>query len=196
MTYNDWLIKLTNTMQIRSTNYRLSQNDITLMANNVYEEIALECAIGFIRQEVIIDKTVDTYNLDALYTAVANEVPLNTMSIYDQDNNPLDKSCKEINENVFKFNKFMHEDTNEVILDFLDGQTIFFYRQVIPDIETLSARNQVLIFNAMIEGIMWYTHDAIPNPTSSNSPEGDTNMYYQRFYKAKQTIIKQLPQRM
>ncbi len=196
MTYNDYIIKLTDTMKIRSTNYRLTQSDITIMANNIYEEIALECAIDFFRQTVVIDKTIDTYDLDSLYVTIGKEIPLSVISIKDHNGDSLDKVCREVGSNVFRFSKFIDESINEAILDYLDGETIVFNRQVIPDIESLSTKIQTLIFNAVIEGIMWYTHDSIPNPTASNSPAQETNVHYQRYSDAKKLLKNNLPQRI
>lgn len=196
MTYNDYLIKITNTMKLRSSNYRMTQNDIIYLANNVFTEIGTEVVLEFIPQEVLIDKTIDTYDINALYTQVGNEIPLDVMSIYDHNGDAADELFKEITPNVFRVNTKLHQDVNDLTLDWMNGETCIFYRQVIPDIETLSNKLQTLIFNALIEGMLWYVHDNIPNPTSSNNPQAETNLYYQRYYKARETLKNILPQRM
>ena len=46
----------------------------------------------------------------------------------------------------------------------------------------------------MGEGLIFYTQDALPNPTGSNSPVGETNYHFQRFTQAKERLRNQLPQ--
>lgn len=196
MTYNDYLIKITETMKIRSSNYRLSQNDIIYLANNVFTEIGTEVVLEFIPQRVLIDKNVNEYDINALYTQIGNEIPLDVMSIFDYNGDSIEDKFKEIEPNVFRVNTSIYEGTNDLILDWLHGEECVFYRQVIPDIETLSTKLQTLIFNCLIEGMMWYTQDNIPNPISSGNPQSETNLYYQRYYKARENLKNLLPQRM
>lgn len=196
MTYNDYLIKITNTMKLRSSNYRMTQNDIIYLANNVFIEIATEVVLEFIAQSVTIDKNINEYDIDNLYTQVGAEIPLDVMSIYDFNGDSIAKEFKEITPNVFRVNRTIFEETNELILDWLDGEDCIFYRQVIPDITTLSTKLQMIIFNALIEGMLWYTQDNVPNPTSSGTPQQETNLYYQRYYKARENLKNLLPQKM
>lgn len=196
MTYNDYLIKITNTMQIRSTDYRLSQNDITILANNIYQEIALECTLGFIQQEVLIVEDQQVYDLNDLYTQVGNELPLGVMSIRDDKGNNKDNFFVDMGNNVFKISKYVWEYPEDEFFREYAGRYITFNRQVIPDIEALDYKQQTLLFNPIIEGIMWYVHDAIPNPTSSNSPAQETSNHYTMYQNAKKILKNQLPQRI
>ena len=97
-------------MQLRSTNFRLSQNDIILMTNNVFEEIAIECALDFIQQEVLIDKEVDEYDIEALYTQVGSEIAMDVMSIMDDKGWDVADYFIEIGRNKFKANLYINEE--------------------------------------------------------------------------------------
>lgn len=196
MTYNDYLIKTTETMKIRSSNYRMTQNDIIYLVNNVFTEIATEVILKFNKQEVLMSADQKEYDLDSLYTPSGNEILLDVMSIRDSNGLEISELFNEVSPNVFQYKDFVHDDTVELFMDMYDAETITFWRQEIPDIETISSKIQTIIFNALVEGILWYTHDNIPNPVSSNSPQGETNMYYQRYYKARENIKNLLPQRM
>ena len=183
-------------MQIRSTNFRLSQNDIILMASNVFEEIAIECALDFIQQQVLISKDIDEYDVGALYSQVGSEVAMDVMSIRDDNGWDIANYFVEIGRNKFKANLFINEEKNYRFLEEYDGRYITFNRQVVPDIESISDKTQTLIFNTMLQGIMFYTQDAIPNPTGDQSAMAETNLYYQRYFQAKKNLVKLLPQRI
>lgn len=196
MLYTDWLIKITETIKIRSTNFRLSQNDIIYMVNNVYDEIGLEVNLDFVQQRVLIDKNTDVYDIDALYVAVANELPTDVMSIQDDNGYDLTKYFNQLGRNKYKANQYMNEEKNYRFLSEYDGDYITFNRAVVPDIETLSVRLQTTIFNAVVQGIIFYTEDAIPNPVGDNSAATEANIQYQRYFQAKKNLIKILPQRI
>lgn len=196
MTYNDYLIKITETMKIRSTNYRLSQNDIIYLANNVYQELAMEIHLGFISQNVIIDQDTIVYDIGALYTTIGNETALDVISIRDDEGFDVSRYFREKDVYVFTVDRFTLESENDRFLKDQDGREITFVRRVIPDIETLDLRIQTLIFPAIIEGMLMYTHDSIPNPTANNSPAQETAQHYGMYEKQKLLLINQLPQRM
>lgn len=196
MTYNDYLIKITETMKIRSTNFRLSQNDIIIMVNNVYDEIGLEVNLDFIQQQVLIDKDTDEYDIDDLYTQVANELPTDVMSIQDENGYDLTKYFNPLGRNTFKVNRYLNEEKNYRFLTEYDGKYMTFNRAVVPDIETLSVRLQTTLLKAIVQGLMYYTEDAIPNPVGDTSAMSESNIQYQRYFKAIESLKKILPQRI
>lgn len=195
MTYANYIARITETMKIRSTNYRLTSNDIIYLANSVFTEIAQECTIDVVRQKVTMH--IDTYEYDtnALYVPVGNEIALGVMSIRDKDNESVGRYFTNDGGGVFTLSRFVSDEVNDAFLKHYDGEDITFNRAVIPDIETLDYRQQMLIFNALIEGMMMYTHDAIPNPTSSNAPSTETGQHYSMYQNAKALLKSQLPQR-
>ncbi len=196
MTYSDFIIKLTNTMKVRSTNYRLTQDDITILARNVFDEIAAEVVLDVYQQEVLIDQAINTYDLDALYTQIGHEVLLSVMSIFDDSGYDVGGFFRNKGHNVFVVDKMIFDCTNDAFLEDQKDRYITFNRQFIPTIEEIDSKLQNLVFNAMIEGMMWYTHDSIPNPVSSSSPAQETNAHYQRYSAAKKLLKNNLPQRI
>jgi len=190
MTYNDYLIKITETIKIRSVNYRLSQNDIIYMTNNVYTEIAIDLNMDPFEQSVTMDKDVFEYDLDALYTPVGNEILLDTYKILDTQGIDRGSFFNSPSKNVF----VVKEGQQECFMEEYDEDDIVFYRNQIPDIEALDNKVQILLFEAIINGIMYYTHSAIPSPVQSNVPFNETGMYYKLYRESIDRLRNQFPQ--
>ena len=194
MTHNDYIIKITNTMQIRSTNYRLSQNDITLMISNVFEEIATACNLELYEQQVLIDSLTSVYDLDALYTTVGNEYLMEIVKIIDDEGYNLSKFFRESKGHVFTVDPHAYDNINDLFLAEYNSRYVTFVRRTIPDIETLSTQQQMLLFDTIIHGIMYYTHVAIPNPTASDTPNTESKSYYQVYMKSMDNLKNRFPQ--
>ena len=188
MTYNDFLIKITETIKIRSANYRLTQNDIIFLTNNVYSEIARDLPLYTYKQEVLMDSRVDKYDLDALYTGTDNSVILGTYKILDNEDANLGTFFTFLSEYVC----IVKPELESAFYNKYDGEKVYFYRHSIKDIETLNAREQTLYFDVIINGIMYYTHTAIPNPTASDSPHSESNSYYQIYMRSKENLLNQV----
>ena len=174
MTYNDYLIKITEIVKIRSVNYRLSQNDIIYMTSMVYTEIMQAVNFKPMKQEVLMIGEQKEYDLETLYTPVSNELNLNVYKIEDKDGLPVSKYFRELDDNKFK----LKYELIDIFYERYADETISFYRNTIPDIIYLDTTTQLVIFEALVNGIMYYTHGSIPSPTASNVPFNENGMYY------------------
>ena len=181
-------------MQIRSTNYRLSQNDITLMISNVFEEIAKSCNLETYEQQVLIDVLTPSYDLEALYSNTGNEYLMEVLKIVDDEGYNVSKFFRETLGYVFTVDTNTYDNINELFLSEYDTKYITFTRVVIPDIESLSTKQQMLLFDVIINGIMYYTHVAIPNPTASDTPNTESKSYYQVYMKSIDMLKNRFPQ--
>lgn len=196
MTFTDFTTKVTETMKIRSTNYRLTTNDIDYLMRNVFNEITQDIALDFIHQQVLIDQETLVYDVQALYTPTANEIAMEVVSIVDDEGRDISQLFRETDYNVFTIDTLSNEYISKQILREYDGRYITFNRRVILDIEQLDYKQQLLVFPALVEGMMMYTHDAIPNPTASGFPQKETAQHYEMYYNAIKILKNQLPQRM
>ena len=191
MTYNDYLIKITETIKIRATNFRLSQNDIIYMANNVFVEIASMVNLDPMKQDITIVKDINDYDLNALHVVVDNTILLDCYKIRDNNGIPMEKFFAEIDKDTFqiKYNTedFFHRE--------YDDRIISFFRETIPDIEQIDLRMQLLIFEAIINGIMYYTQIALPNNVTSESPMNQSSQFYNAYMKSVEKLIEKFPQR-
>ncbi len=190
MTYANYIEKITETIKIRSVNYRLSQNDIVYMSNNVFVEISRDINMDPVIQEVVMDEDVTDYDLDALYVALDNSVPLDVYRIEDEFGTSVSKYFKHLKTNVYQ----VREEFAECFFDEYDEDTIKFFRTSIPDFTTISNKMQVLLFDVIINGIMFYTHSAIPSPTSSGVPHEETGGYYKMYKESIERLRNSFPQ--
>ena len=191
MTYEEYLTKITETLKIRSVNYRLTQNDIIYMSNNVYSEIAMRVNWDPVEQAVVMSENVDEYDLDALYTVVGNQCLLDTYKIEDDNSVSVGKFFRKVKNHTFK----VKDELSGVFYDRYNEKTITFFRTQLPDIVELSGTVQLLLFEAIINGILYHTHSSIPSPTASNVPFNETGMYKQLYDKAVSDLINRFPQR-
>lgn len=195
MTFADYTTKVTETMKIRSTNYRLSSNDINYLMRDTFSEIATQVALDTIKQKVLIDKDTYVYDIQALYVPVNNELAMDVFAIEDDLGVDVSKFFVEIEPGVFSVSKYMLQDTNDNFLKSYDQQELTFHRDVIVDIETINYKQQLLVFPALIEGMMAKTHDSIPNPTSSGNPMQETAQHYTLYENAIKKLLNEIPQR-
>ena len=191
MTYSDYLSKITETIKIRATNFRLSQNDIIYMTNNVFTEIASRVNFSPIRQEVIISPDTEDYDLDALFLVEDATIALDCYKITDGNDIVLSDFIVNTHSNVFQ----IKYSTAAFFHSYYDGETINFFRENIPDIEFLDSRIQMLLFEAIVNGIMYYTQAALPNPTASETPMHESSQYYRVYMKSIEGLIARFPQR-
>lgn len=190
MTYNDYLIKVTEILKIRSSNYRLSQNDIIYMVNSVYEEIMKEINFSPIEQLVTMDDQVTEYDLNALYVPAGNEIALNVYRIVDKFGMSVGKYFTHLGRNIYQ----VKEEMQVFFYREYNTAPITFHRQVVPDIEALDAREQMLLFNVIIEGILFYTQENVPNPTSSDTPNSGNKTNISLYASAINGLRDQFPQ--
>jgi len=190
MTYNDYLIKITETVKIRAANFRLSQNEIIYLTNNVFSEIAKEVNIQPYPQVVQVKQGDTEYALDTLYTPVDNRVLLRCYSVVNSYGIDITKYFTEKEGNVFVI--------KEEVLDFFireyEDKDIVFVREQIPDIEKLDSRLQQLLFDVIIDGILYYTHDQIPEPVSSPGVFQANADHRSKYYNSIAMLKNQLPQ--
>lgn len=190
MTYNDYLIKITETIKIRSTNYRLSQNDIIYLTNNVYAELMRELNFAPTKQAVALDQTEEEYALDTLYTTVGAEILFDAYKIEDKYGTEIGKYFTDLGNNTFQ----VKEELATYFYNEYDLEIIYFLRHTMPDIEALDDRQQILMFDVIINGIMHYIEDALPNPTASDTPNANTKNTYAVFMKSIESLRNRFPQ--
>ena len=188
MTYNDYLIKITETIKIRSVNYRLSQNDIIYLTNNVYMEVCRDIPMETYVQPVDLDRTVDGYDLDSLYVPVDASMLFGIYKILDHEDRNLESFFTFLTE----YSCIVKPELEDAFYDRYDGTRAYFYRHKIPDITKLSTKQQMLMFDVIVNGIMYYTHEAIPNPTASDSPHSESNAYFQMYMASKNNLMNQV----
>ena len=193
MTKEEFVSEIEKVAKIKLTNYRLTSNDLAYMIDSIYNEIASRVTLGFIEQDVVIDSDVEWYDLDALYVVVGEEKPMNTISIVDSNGYDISKFFTEKGLDTFRLSSCEIADCCETIC-IQDGDIVTFNRKVIPDIDTLDESIQMALLSTVTEGMMYHFHDALPNPTASNTPMGETNFHYQRYYNSIQGLMNLFPQ--
>ena len=189
MTYGEFEGTITEIIKIRATNYRLTGNDIAYLIKSNYNEILNEVVIDFVEQKVKLQPDVNVYDLDALYAAASLGSPEECVSIITEDGYRVE-GFRNTENNVWVYDKF--EDGS---LDNFDGRELIFRRIFIPDITELTTRQQRLLMPVIIEGIIYYVQDALPNPTTSQSPFPETNQHYAKYEMEKKKLMNRLPQR-
>ena len=193
MTYDNFEDKVVSMLKIRATNYRLTSNDISYMITSVFEDIQNSCVLKIHRQEVTIDRDIDTYDLDALYTPIGTEYLAQVVAIKNADGLSVNTYFNNIERYVYKVSRMVN---SEGFLEVYDSEKISFYRQIVFKVEELPGDILDLIFNTVVEGILFYTQDALPNPTASQSPAQETNLHAVRYHSAKTALTNKLPQRI
>ena len=116
---------------------------------------------------------------------------IGTYSVKDETQKNLGKYFIEEISGIFK----IRECHSESFHDRYDGENITFKSKRIPDITMITPSTQESIFSAIINGIMYYTHSAIPSPTASNVPFNETGMYYKLYDGSITALLNMFPQR-
>ncbi len=190
MIYENFEKRIVELLKIRSTNYRMTSNDLYELMQLAYTDIFSTVVLDTFSQVVEVDATVDTYDLDALLTATVDGYLTETLSIKTEDGHKV-KGFRNLGHNVWKYDKFVFSENK---IGYLDRRNVVFERILIPDIKTLDIKMYNLILPIIVEGILFFTQDALPNPTSSNSPAGETNIHSQRYFAKIQQLRNTLPQ--
>lgn len=197
MTLGEYKSKIAEVLKIKLTNYRLTSNDIEYLVDFIYEDIGSKVILSFYKQAIVLDDTLDEYDLDAMYVSINNDVLLNCMGVQDKDGKDITKMFRDKGNNVFEQLSGEYDGCGTGCPTTpLNGDTVYFVRQQIKDIENLTSREQALLLPAIIEGCIYHTQDAIPNPTGSNSTVQETNYHFQRYFQATENLLNQLPQRI
>jgi len=197
MTYDDFSDKVTDILKIRLTNYRLTSNDIEFMIDFAYKDIATSIQVDLYRQERVVDKEIDVFDLNVFpVPPIGEEIHVGLlMKIEDEDGLSIDGMFTEVDPYIYKVNKFVDDRVNQEWLNENDGKTITFIREYTPSVKRLDNRMYDMLFSVIVEGIIYYTQDALPNPTGSQSPFPETNQHYQKYEQSKMRLLNKLPQR-
>jgi len=185
MTYDEFEYKITRIIKIRSTNYRMTSNDIHYLIEYIYDDICNTVVLDTYDQHVTIDNTTNSYDLDTLYTG--SKDLFEVVSIKTVDGYPV-RGFRHVDNNVYKYDVYVADELS-------NQEKIVFTRIVKPKLAELSDTMYTMLTPAIAEGIVYFTQDALPNPTASGVPAQETNIHFQRYEKAKTDIINKLPQR-
>jgi hypothetical protein len=168
----------------------MTQNDIVFLANQVYLEIAMDVELEYRNQEVVLDKNTKKYDVDALNTITDNTLWLGVINILDDEGYSISDIFTEEEKGVFTVGVY-EDPIVDRWLSNNDGKTIYFVRQVIPDIEMLDSRLQLIIMDALLEGMMYYTEGQIPTQVDA----AVANTSYQRYYNARKQLKETFSQK-
>ena len=192
MTYSNFEDRIVEMLKIKLTNYRMTSNDIMYLIQMVYEDISGEVNLDFYRQVMTVDSNLNLFDLNI--TSTNDDVIGLVVKVEDDNGLNISRMFIEVDKLVYKVNNYVCDAVDESWLYEQDGRDITFIREFAPDITQLDTKQYSLLLSAVVEGCIFHTQDALPNPTSSNSPAGETNMHAQRYYNKIQQLRNKLPQ--
>jgi hypothetical protein len=185
--YGDFKTNLEKMIMIRAANYVEVDCDIHVLIETVYNDIQNEVLMQYESYPIMITSSDMSFELPPLslggsrqYTDVLDIVDINEYSILEY--------FHEVSNNVWQFNN--KPCTTDVVMN--DGDTVFFVRKVIIDIEELPLEWYQKITTTMLEGVMYYIQTAIPNQVDGQVG----NFSYKRYYNAKKALIDSSSQHM
>lgn len=183
MTHADFMQGLTNSVIVRNSNYRISTNDMIVLVNDIYNDIARLITLEL---ETL---TVTIVNEQQDYVLPASIGSGQVLTIKDKYGMYLSKYF-----DITKDKVSIKEDSLESIYSIYDGEDVYITRKIVTPIEALSDELQVAIKPAIVAGIIYEVSENIPSPTASQVPF-QASSHLQQVYRAKiEELRNSLPQ--
>ncbi len=186
--YEEFLDTIEQTIIYRSKNYANTNCDVHTLSRIVYEDICNSAFFTWVKDEYYINAEEDTLtirldNMPGTETQDITEMYGVPTDIVDKDDYCISSYLQSVDICKYKWINTDFRDNNP-------NEPIYFIRPIIYAIEHLPRRLYQVIFNAIIEGVMYHIHQSIPSQVDS----AIANLSYQRYYSAKQQLINKYPQ--
>ena len=187
MTYDDFEDRVVAVLKHRSKNYTNTNCSITELVLMIYQDIINTVHLDWIKDgyivtnsDIMVIRRDNEENDDPETTTEEYGIPYD---IVDDENYTITGSLQRIEDCTFKW---VDLQMQEQLMD----KTIYFIRPVDYKLQNLPPRLYRMIFQAVIEGVMYEIATAIPTQVDDLV----SNRYYQRYYNEKQNLINRLPQ--
>lgn len=186
--YSDWEEQIVKMIKIRSANYVETDCDIEALIDTVYQDINNTVMLNRYKQSHLVqdvgsftilndDGDVgDPNSMRTRYTDVLDIVDEYDVSILER--------LHKTNESSWTWNNYGGCTDNGVPAHFV-GETIYFIRKSVTEIDRLPLEMLSKLTNPMLEGIMYYIQTALPNQVDGQVG----NWSYQRYFNAKKAIM-------
>ncbi len=199
MTYEYFIADIKNNVNLMLINYTITDSQLDILINTIYNDITSSVSLMQFNQIIKLEKGVDTYDLDSLLYLDSNDDTqmLGVYKIQTLCGITVFKCWTEVCRNTFCMvdnDVCNYECYPDATVDDIVGKYIVFSRHVIPDIKKLTQLQQVLIMNAMIQGIVERATQMIPSPTGSGVPMQEESYRQSIYEKEKTKLLNKLPQ--
>ncbi len=184
--YEEFKDYLTGIIKIRSKNFVNTDCDLAFITGLVYTDLTSSVILSWVKQEYLCTDS-ETMVLDrdnhSIITQKTTEEYGIAFDIVDAEDYSVNEWIAHVDECTYKWK------TPELVSDY-NGKKIYFVRPVKYSLEELPTRFYSVILPAIIEGIMYNIETSIPSEIDGQL----SNLYYQRFYQEKKTLINRYPQ--
>ncbi len=184
--FKDTLIEM---LKIRSANFINTDCNINILFASVYDDICRDVILNTIKQEIIIETNKTNYMLENTLIHDINNTDSH-IDYYGDYFDIVDSEYYDIS-NWFTQIENGEFDVDILLTQQLNKTSVYILRKNTVSIRYLTPTMYQNIFTAMMEGCMYMIQDVIPSEIDIQG----ANLGYQRFFKAKEILRNEYPQR-